>query len=131
MSVALRVACFLSLCCFPVGAISQQTDRSIEVGVGVVCDTAKQMERFVALHTTGSEGEVAIGLVNSEAHDGRACGTVAVAFIPGKAVADLAIKGGTVRVIEVTIIATLTSQGLQAIEPLTQYTAFFVKSEGA
>src|SRR5262245_48965371 len=117
MSIALRAVCFLLLCCFPVGAIAQQADRPVEVGVGVVCETQKQMERCVALHTSGSEAEVAIGLVNSESHDGRACGAVAVAFIPGKAVADLAIKGGTMRVTEVMIIATLTSQGLQAIEP--------------
>ena len=131
MGIALRLACFLLLCCFPVGAISQQSDRSVEVGVGVVCDTAQQMGRFVALHTTGSEAEVAIRLVNSEAHDSRACGAGAVAFIPGKAVADLAIKGGTMRVTEVTIVGTLTPQGLRAVEPLTQYTAFFVKSEAA
>ena len=32
-------------------------------------------------------------------------------------------------VTEVTIVGTLTPQGLQAVKPLTRYTAFLVKSE--
>jgi hypothetical protein len=133
MGIALRLAGFVLAGCFPLGAMSQPAEEPVEVqvGVGVVCDTAQQVERFVALHTEGSKPQTAIERVNAEAHSDRACGSVVVAFIPGKRITDVAVTGGTMRVTEVKIVGTVTQQGLQAVEPLTQYTAFFVKSEEA
>ena len=131
MSVLLRIASLLLLCCFPVGAMAQSNEAGVEIGVGIVCNTAQQIERFVALQTGGSEAHTAVQLINGEAHDGSACGVVAVAFIARAKVRDVAVSGGAMRVTEVTIVGAMTERGLMAIEPFTQYTAFFVKFEEA
>jgi hypothetical protein len=113
-----------------VGATAQEAESSVQVGVGVICDTPQQLERFIALNVKdGSAAEVAVDTVNIEARDDHACGAVAIAFIPGKRVNDVEVEGGTMRVIEVIVVATLTPHGLVPIQPMTQYTAFFVKSE--
>lgn len=134
----LRTSLIAAALCISTGAVAQtasQNDlsRSIEtgspaVGVGVICDTAAQVERLIALRGEGTAPEHAIVLVNTEASNPQACGIAATAFVPGKAVANVAVEGGTIRVMEITVIATVTQQGLQRVPEQTQYTAVFVKS---
>ena len=104
-------------------------DKSPTVGVGVICDTAEQVERLVSLQTVGTPPERAILVVNQEASNPRACGVAATAFVPGKALANYSVSGGTIRVLEITVFATATEAGWQKVPAQTQYTAVFVKSE--
>src|ERR1043166_4311323 len=108
MNVVGRLVSFLLFCCFPLGAVAEPSDKPAEVGVGIVCDTALQVERFVALSTGGKAPEAAVELVNLEANNRQACGAVAIAFVPGKIVRTIAVTGGTMRVTEVTIVGTVT-----------------------
>ena len=73
MSTLSRLISFFLLCCFPVGAMAQETGGPVQVGVGVVCDTAQQLERFIALNINdGSAPDVAVNVINTEAESDHA-----------------------------------------------------------
>jgi hypothetical protein len=131
MDLLLRLAFFLMLICFPAAAIAQEPgrDSSTEIGTGIVCDSAQQIERYVALKAEGARPDQAIQLVNAEAKSPHACGLVVVAFIPGAEVGNLSVTGGTLRVIEIIIVAAATHAGWNSVPATTQYTAVFVRSE--
>jgi hypothetical protein len=133
MDLLLRLAFVLVLVCFPAGAIAQEPepDSSTEIGTGIVCDSARQIERYVALKAEGARPEQAIQLVNAEAKSPHACGVVVAAFIPGAEVGSLPVTGGILRVMEITIVAAATGAGWSSVPATTQYTAVFVRSQEA
>ena len=54
----------------------------VETGPVMLCDTQQQAERFVQ-HFAGNQ-EAAIGAVNAEEHNPRACAIVEVAYVQGE-----------------------------------------------
>ena len=50
------------------------------VGLGMICDTPEQTDRFLALRNGGADTDKAAATVNAEARDPRACGKALVAF---------------------------------------------------
>jgi hypothetical protein len=133
VDLLLRLIFVLVLIGFPAAAIAQEPDRdaSTEVGSGIVCDSAQQIERYVALKAAGAQPAQAIQLVNAEAKNPHACGLVVAAFIPGAQVGNLEVTGGTLRVMEITIVAAANRAGWNSVPATTQYTAVFVRSEDA
>ena len=133
MDFLLRLALVLVLFCFPAGAIAQESDRnpSAEVGAGVVCDSAQQIERYVALKAEGTAPQQAIQLVNAEANNPEACALLLIAFIPRAQVGNLSVTGGMLRVFEITVVAAATHAGWTRVPEITQYTAVFVKMQDA
>jgi hypothetical protein len=133
MDLIMRLAFVLVLFSFPAGAIAQEqnSDASAVVGAGVVCDSVQQIQRYFALKGEGAQPEQAIQLVNTEAKDPRACAIIAVAFIPRAEVAKLAVSGGMIRVMEITVVAAATPAGWDRVPDIKQYTAVFVKTEEA
>jgi hypothetical protein len=131
MDLLLRLAFVLVLVCFPAAAIAQEPehDASAQVGAGIVCDSAQQIERYVALKTEGAPPEQAVRLVNAEANNPEACALLLIAFIPRAQVGNLSVTGGVLRVMEITVVAAATNAGWNSIPAVTQYTAVFVKSE--
>jgi hypothetical protein len=132
MDFLLRLAFVFVLFCFPAAAIAQGPhDPSTQVGAGIVCDSAQQIERYVALKTEGADEAHAVQLVNAEANNPEACALLLIAFIPRAQVGNLSVTGGMLRVMEITVIAAATNAGWNSIPAVTQYTAVFVKTEEA
>jgi len=131
--VAYRLASILvaSLLLTPFSAEAEQVENAEQVGVGVVCDTADQINHYLRVHKGGLAPEAAVKVVNKERKKARACGIVAAAFIKGEEVATMAVEGGMMKVFQVTIMAAVTSTGWQRVSPLVKYTAIFEKLEEA
>ena len=91
----------------------------VEVGESLVCDTQKQVERFVALFDGNVEN--AASAVNSEENDPNACGVVAVAFVRGPEIATTRTRTGTYRVIRILVLGVVTKSGIRATVPTAFY----------
>jgi hypothetical protein len=98
----------LVLSCLPTLAQEQgkpaMSSEQIEVGQGVICDTREEVERYVALRGNGTETEGALQAVNEEAHV-PACGVALVMFSPGKRIADMAVQGKLLSIIQINVHA--------------------------
>jgi hypothetical protein len=68
----------------------------IQLGTGPVCDVQQQVEPFVALY--GGDAEAATGIVNTEAHNPRACAVL------------------TFQILEALMVGVITSEGVRAVE---------------
>ena len=91
------------------------------IGVGLICDTPEQAERFVALRANGSEPEQAMATVNAEAQAPRACGIAAVAFIPDQTTQLKTIGGKLVRIMRINVIAGFNGSAWQPVQGMVQY----------
>jgi hypothetical protein len=131
MDLLLRLAFVLVLFCFPAAAVAQEPehDASAQVGAGIVCDSAQQIERYVALKAEGAAPDQAVQLVNTEANNPEACALLLIAFIPRSQVGNLSVTGGVLRVMEITVVAAATKEGWNSVPSVKQYTAVFVKTE--
>jgi hypothetical protein len=49
MSVIARVVMLGLLLCLPVGANAVETGKALEVGIGLICNSEAQVQRFLAL----------------------------------------------------------------------------------
>ena len=134
MNLFSRVVMWGLLFCFPVGANALEPDQnknSIEVGVGLVCNSEQQVQRYLALSVKEQPPETAIKVVNTEAQDPNACSIAAVAFIRGKQGAAVPAPGGQMKITEIRILAAQTPFGWQRVTGLVQYTAIFEKLDEA
>lgn len=131
MKLVARVVMWGLLFCFPVAANAQQQDKSLEVGMGLICNSAAQVERYLSLHVANTSPDAAVRLVNDEAHDPNACALAAIAFTRGEQGKSVPAPGGVMKVTQVTIVAAQTPAGWMRIAPLVQYTAIFEKLEEA
>jgi hypothetical protein len=120
---------------FPVGASAiaqtKPAEPSVEVGVGLICNSEQQVQRYLALHTKDESPERAIQHVNTEAADPNACSMAAIAFTRGKEGAAVPAPGGQMKIMEIKILAAQTPFGWQPVTGLVQYTAIFEKLDEA
>ena len=132
MSLLSRVVMWGLLFCFPVGANALEPNKnSIEVGVGLVCNSEQQVQRYLSLHAQDRAPETTLKLVNTESQDPNACSIAAVAFIRGKGGATVPAPGGQMKITEIRILAAQTPFGWQRVTGLVQYTAIFEKLDEA
>lgn len=131
MNALTRVALWALLICFPVGANAQERKQSLEVGVGLICNSEAQVERYLALHVADQPPDAAIQLVNAEAQDPNACALAAIAFVRGEQGKAVKTPSGVMKITQVTIIGAQTPAGWQRVPPLVQYTAIYEKLEEA
>jgi len=110
-SQVLGIAALSLLLCLPAQA------QRVEVGTGVLCDTQKQMERFVALFD-GDE-ETAVNAVNAESNDPSACGFGTIAYVRGPEIATAPARTGTstFHIVRVLVVAVLTEAGFRPSAP--------------
>jgi hypothetical protein len=134
MNLLTRVVMWGLLFCFPVAATANQPNgqnRSVEVGVGLICNSEAQVERYLALHLKDESPTVAIRTVNAEVQDPNACALAAIAFVRGEQGKSVVAQGGLMKIMQVMILATQTPAGWQRVPPIVQYTAIFEKLEEA
>ena len=127
MNGAIRVLlfciCLVSLA-VPVSA-GDQPKPDIQMGATVICDTQKQMERFVVLFD--GDYSSAMNKVNNEENNPTACIGATMAYVQGDELSKAKGMKGTYNIIRVLVLGITTPMGFQPIQPA----AFFsiVKSE--
>jgi hypothetical protein len=135
MNLLTRVLIWGLLSCFPVAASANEPDadknRSVEVGVGLICNSEAQVERYLSLHIKDETPDAAIKTVNAEAQDPNACALAAIAFVRGEPGKSVPAPGGLMKITQVMIFAAQTPAGWQRVPPILQYTAIFEKLEEA
>ena len=132
MRLLSRVLMWGLLFCFPMGANAFEPNKnSIEVGVGLICNSEAQVQRYLALHGKDQPPQAAIQLVNTESQDPNACSIAAVAFVRGKEGATVPAPGGQMKITQITVLAAQTPFGWQRVTGLVQYTAIFEKLDEA
>jgi hypothetical protein len=116
MRFALQAAIIAMLACFPARAqeslpaqaldLPAQPQEKMEIGQGVICDTAQQVERYVALRGNGAETNVALRTVNDEAEvHGAVCTVALVMFSAGERVSGLTVQGRLLSIIQINVHA--------------------------
>lgn len=119
------------LFCIPVGANADEQKKSAEIGIGLICNSEQQVERYLALHVKDQSPEAAIQAVNTEANDPNACSIAAIMFTRNKEGAVVPAPGGQMKIMEIKVIAAQTPFGWQRVVNLVQYTAIFEKFDEA
>ena len=129
MSILARVVLWALLFCFPVAANAQQP--SLEMGVGLICNSEEQVQRYLALHKPDQPPASALQLVNDEAQDPNTCSLSAIAFIRGNEGPSVLVTGGRMKITQIVVVAAQTPLGWQRVPDFVQYTAIFEKLEEA
>ena len=110
MKPALYVAVLSLLMSLPAQAYE------VETGPVMLCDTQQQAERFVQ-HFTGNQ-EAAIGAVNAEAHNPRACAIVEAAYVQGEPLGIERTPSHAFRITPGAVVAMKTPAGFQQVAPV-------------
>ena len=132
-----RLFFVVTLFCIPLGATAQENRSAVQqpdangakTGVGIVCNTPQQIERYLNLHIAGAEPSAALATVNAEAQNSTACGIVDSAFVETREISKVSISSGFLRLVKITVLATRNTLGWHRVPPTVQYTALFVKAQ--
>ena len=99
------------------------------VGVGIICNTPEQAERFVRLRGKGADVPVALNTVNTEARDTKACGVAAVAFLRDRTIATRPMGNRLVQIVRINVVAGFNGTGWQRASAMSvQYAV--IEAEG-
>jgi hypothetical protein len=118
----LQVPFLLMLSGLPSEGQEQAQEQPMDVGRGVICSTAQQIERFVALESEGREAAVALRTVNDEVQNATACSLALVMFSGSKSIGQLAVKGKPVSILEITVHAFGNGSAWKQTPAIVQYT---------
>lgn len=92
----------------------------VEFGIGLVCDTSDQAERFVSV--LDRDLQAAMSTVNAEAGNPTACILSQMAFVRGERISRKRGSGGTFNVMKILVVAVATQGGMQPIQPQMYFT---------
>jgi hypothetical protein len=101
----------------------------VEMSTGVICNTQKQMERFVALND--ADPQSAIRAVNAEEQDPMACAVASLAFVRGSHAATVRKKEATFQIVPILVVGVVTSDGVRGIVPAVYFSLFKVEERAA
>jgi hypothetical protein len=118
---ALLGAMLASLTCWPAAA------QDVQTGSIMICDTQKQVERFVALLSFGENTETAIKAVNAEAADPSACAIADIAYARGSQIGVVRTPTNGFAIVEVLVVAAKTPNGFQRVAPASFFTLIKLK----
>jgi hypothetical protein len=117
-----RMLLLPALMLFGVSAQAQE----VELGPGLVCDTQKQVERFVALYS--GDVQAAVNAVNAEMHDPTACGLANMAFVRGPQLATARNKNTSFDIVQILVVGVANEAGsVQTVTPAVFYSLFPVE----
>ncbi|HEU4660569.1 MAG TPA: hypothetical protein VFS63_07905 [Pseudolabrys sp.] len=102
----------------------QQEAKQPTVGVGVICDTQQQAEKFITLRAQGEQPENAMQSVNADAKKDQACGVAAIVFKRDAIVANEKLNGKLVQVVRINVMAGYNGSGWERVQDMTQYAIF-------
>jgi hypothetical protein len=133
MSFATRFVALFALLAVPVCGPAQASDSQAsdyqasdyEVGASLVCDTQRQVERFVALFN--GDAQAAIGGVNAEAEDPTACAIMNVAYMRGTQLGTARHGDNAFEVIRILVVGVETGNGMHPVRPAAYFSLIEVK----
>jgi hypothetical protein len=102
-------------------------DGELQIGTGLVCYTQEQVKRFVSVYD--GDVETAVNAVNAEEHGPNACVIVTMVYVPGDPIATAIRKDKTFQIVPVLVIGIVTSEGVQAVEPIQFFSAVEVEGQ--
>jgi hypothetical protein len=91
------------------------------VGIGIICNTSQQAVQFVRFRTSGARPEQAMRAVNASAHDARACGVAAVAYVRNETVDTMKLSDRLVQIVRINVVAGFNGSGWQRVSDMIQY----------
>jgi hypothetical protein len=101
---------------------------AVEVGTSLICNTRKQVERFIALYDGNSERTV--NSVNAAEHDPTACAVSATAYVRGRQLATARNKDTTFQIVPILVLGVITESGVEAVTPAPFFSVFEVEEIG-
>ena len=90
-------------------------------GVGLICNTSAQAQQFVELRAKGTAAKDAVATINDQAHDPRACGLAAIAFVPEKTVQAKPVADKLMQIVQINVVAGFDGNGWQNVPAMTQF----------
>jgi hypothetical protein len=118
----LAAAAALTLACGAAQAGEFRIDsKGTAVGVGMICNTSEQAAQFVEMRAKGTDAKDAMAKVNEQAHDPRACGLAAIAFVPEKTVQAKPVANKLMQIVQINVVAGFNGDGWQNVPAMTQY----------
>ena len=133
MRFSLQAAIIAMLACLPRRpgeSLPAQAQEKIEIGQGVICDTAQQVERYVVLRGNGAETNIALRTVNDEAvAHGAVCTVALVMFSAGEHVAGLTVQGRLLSIIQINVHAFSNGPIWMRIPAAIRYTVSAEKGQ--
>ena len=96
--------------------------QEYEHGTALLCDTQKQVERYVELVKGGEQ--TAINAVNSEEQNPAACVLETVAFVRGKELGTARNRENAYQVMRILVLGIETPTGLRPLRPSAYFSAF-------
>ena len=125
MKSALRMAILSLILGAPAHAEEVQTNPPTQQVVAaqiMICDTQKQVERFVTFsHITGKASS-AIKAVNTEAENPTACGMADAAYLRGTAVSVTRTATEGFEIVPIIVVAIRTPDGMRPTAPALFFT---------
>ena len=91
------------------------------VGVGIICNTPAEAKQFVGLRSSGVEPDKAMKSVNTSAHDPRACGVAAIAYIRDATVETTKLQNKLVQIVRINVVAGFNGSNWQRVSGMVQY----------
>jgi hypothetical protein len=99
-----------------------------EHGTALLCDTQRQVERYVALFN--GEEQSAINAVNTEEQNPTACALATVAFMRGLDLGTARTKENAFQIVRILVVGVETPSGLRSVRPSAYFSAFKVVEYG-
>ena len=105
-------------------ALAQEQAR-VEIDTNLICDTQRQIERFVALFEPDQgSAEAAIAEVNAENDAREACVIATTAYQRGDRVATATSADATFDVVRILVVGVHTLNGFEESQPTEFFTLF-------
>jgi hypothetical protein len=101
----------------------------VETSTGVICNTQRQMERFVVLND--ADPQSAIRAVNAEEHDPAACAVASLAFVRGGNPVTVRKRDATFQIVPILVVGVVTPDGVRGIIPAVYFSLFRVEERSA
>jgi hypothetical protein len=99
--------------------------QEVEVTSGLICDTQRQVEQFVALYDGNARDTAA--KVNAAENNPTACVVSGMAYVRGHELAKARTKGTTFQIVPILVLGVVTENGVQAVPPARYFSAIEVK----
>ena len=100
--------------------------QEIEIGPSLICDSEKQVQRFIALYD--GDTRATINAVNREAHDATACGVVTTAYVRGPQLANARNKDKSFSIVQILVVGIADDDGsVESVAPAVFYSLFPVE----
>jgi hypothetical protein len=101
--------------------------QEVVTGQIMICDTQKQVERFVTFSQITGKPSSAIKAVNTEAENPTACGMADAAYLRGTPIGITRTATEAFQIVPIIVVAIRTPEGLRPAAPALFFTLVKIK----